>query len=61
MNEPKRYSPQMIRSAGLTTITAHSACEGTQPNSREHILAAIASGEKLWYTAFQLGGKDVLS
>ena len=44
MNEPKRYSPQMIRSAGLTTITAHSACEGTQPNSREHILAAIASG-----------------
>ena len=42
--ERKRYSPQQIRGAGLTTITAHSACEGTQPNSREHILAAIASG-----------------
>ena len=40
----KRYSPAEIRRAGLTTITAHSACEGTEPNSREHILAAIASG-----------------
>ena len=42
--ERKRYSPQLIRGAGLTTITAHSACEGTPPNSHEHILAAIASG-----------------
>ena len=44
MNGPKRYSPALIRSANMTTITAHSACEGTAPNSREHILAAIASG-----------------
>lgn len=44
MNDVKRYSPAEIRRAGLTTITAHSACEGTAPNSREHILAAIASG-----------------
>ena len=40
----RRYSPAEIRRAGLTTITAHSACEGTKPNSREHILAAIESG-----------------
>ena len=44
MNDRKRYSPAQIRSAGMTTITAHSACEGTEPNSRAHILAAIASG-----------------
>lgn len=44
MNEPKRYSPNQLRSVNMTTITAHSACEGTEPNSREHILAAIASG-----------------
>lgn len=44
MKEPKRYSPAQIRSANMTTITAHSACEGTAPNSRAHILAAIASG-----------------
>ena len=44
MNDVKRYSPEQIRHAGLTTITAHSACEGTEPNSREHILAASASG-----------------
>ena len=44
MPQVKRYSPNQIRNAGMTTITAHSACEGTAPNSREHILAAIASG-----------------
>ena len=27
-----------------TVITAHSGCENTRPNSREHILAAIESG-----------------
>ena len=42
--EPKRYSPYAIRSVGMTTITAHSACEKTPPNSVEHIRAAIASG-----------------
>ena len=40
----KRYSPNQLKAAKMTTITAHSACEGTEPNSREHILAAIASG-----------------
>lgn len=40
----KRYFPDQLRSANMTTITAHSACEGTAPNSREHILAAIVSG-----------------
>lgn len=44
MNQVKRYTPEQIHHAGMTTITAHSACEGTAPNSREHILAAIASG-----------------
>ena len=40
----KRYSPNQLKAANMTTITAHSACEGTAPNSKEHILAAIASG-----------------
>ena len=31
----------------FTIITAHSGCEGTLPNSREHILAAIASGAEM--------------
>ena len=44
MADVKRYFPHQIRAVGMTTITAHSACEGTAPNSREHILAAIASG-----------------
>ena len=44
MNEMKRYSPIQLRKANMTTITAHSGCEGTAPNSREHILAAINSG-----------------
>lgn len=44
MSDMKRYSPRQIRNAGMTTITAHSGCEGTAPNSREHIAAAIASG-----------------
>ena len=44
MNEIKRYSPIQLRQANMTTITAHSGCEGTAPNSREHILAAINSG-----------------
>ena len=44
MNEIKRYSPTQLREANITTITAHSGCEGTGPNSREHILAAIESG-----------------
>lgn len=46
MEQVKRYSPEQIRHAGLTTITSHSACEGTEPNSREHILAAIATGSE---------------
>ena len=44
MNLTKRFFPRDIRESGLTTITAHSACEGTAPNSREHIVAAISSG-----------------
>ena len=44
MNDMKRYSPILLRKANMTTVTAHSGCEGTAPNSREHILAAIASG-----------------
>ena len=44
MDDIKRYSPMQLRKANMTTITAHSGCEGTNPNSREHILAAIGSG-----------------
>ncbi len=47
MNTPLRYTDRQLRAAGLTVITAHSGCEGTPPNSREHILAAIASGAEM--------------
>ena len=47
MNTPLRYTDRQIRSAGMTVITAHSGCEGTPPNSRAHILAAIASGAEM--------------
>ena len=47
MKEILRYTDRRLRSAGMTVITAHSGCEGTPPNSREHILAAIASGAEL--------------
>ena len=40
----KRHSPSEVWAQGKTVITAHSACEGTPPNSIEHIKAAIASG-----------------
>lgn len=44
MKNTVRYSPNMIRSGKMTTITAHSGCEGTAPNSQEHVIAALASG-----------------
>ena len=47
MDSVLRYTDRQIRSVGLTVITAHSGCEGTPPNSREHILAAIASGAEM--------------
>ena len=43
----KRYTPSEILAMGKTIITAHSGCENTPPNSREHILAAIASGSEM--------------
>ena len=43
----KRYSPAEVWAEGKTVITAHSGCEKTAPNSREHILAAIASGAEI--------------
>lgn len=43
----KRYSPAEIWKNEKTVITAHSGCEKTEPNSREHILAAIASGAEM--------------
>lgn len=42
-----RYSPKDLRRQGKTIITAHSGCEKTPDNSREHILAAIASGAEM--------------
>ena len=47
MNRPLRYTDGQLRRAGMTVITAHSGCEGTAPNSRDHILAAIASGAEM--------------
>lgn len=43
----KRYSPKEIISRKKTIITAHSGCEGTGDNSREHIRVAIASGAEM--------------
>lgn len=43
----KRYSPTEVWSQGKTVITAHSGCENTPANSREHILMAIASGSEM--------------
>lgn len=48
MNEVKeRYSFSYLQQQGKTAITAHSGCEGTPDNSREHVLAAIASGAEI--------------
>ena len=43
----KRYSPKEVLEQKKTVITAHSGCEKTPDNSREHILAAIASGAEM--------------
>lgn len=42
----RRYYKELIKD-GTTIITAHSGCEGTPPNSIEHINAAIASGAEI--------------
>jgi len=42
-----RHVPKSLIAQGKTIITAHSGCEGTGPNSREHILAAIESGAEM--------------
>ena len=42
-----RYSPDFLIRNGKTVITAHSGCEKTPDNSREHILAAIDSGAEM--------------
>lgn len=42
-----RYDYRELISRGITVITAHSGCEGTAPNSMEHIKAAIASGAEI--------------
>ena len=47
MKETIRYSKAQLRSVGMTLITAHSGCEGTPPNSIDHILAAIDSGAEM--------------
>ncbi|MBO5511417.1 MAG: hypothetical protein J6B24_06780 [Clostridia bacterium] len=47
MKQNIRYSKAQLRSVGMTLITAHSGCEGTPPNSIDHILAAIDSGAEM--------------
>ena len=42
-----RHNPKALRLQRKTIITAHSGCEKTPDNSREHILAAIASGAEM--------------
>ena len=56
----KRYSPAEVIARGKTIITAHSACEGTQPNSRGHILAAIASGAEMIEVDVRMAENGVL-
>ncbi len=43
----KRYTPAEVLAQGKTIITAHSGCEKTPSNSREHIMAAIESGSEM--------------
>ena len=58
----KRYSPADVWAMKKTVITAHSACEGTPPNSIEHIKAAIASGaEMIEFDVRNIGGVLLLS
>ena len=42
-----KYSPYEVRKKGKTIITAHSGCENTLPNSREHIAEAIKSDAEM--------------
>ena len=58
----KRYAPAEMMAMGKTVITAHSGCEKTPPNSREHILAAIESGsEMIEFDVRTADGKLLLS
>ncbi len=41
-----RYFYKDLIARGMTAVTAHSGCEGTAPNSIEHIKSAIASGSE---------------
>ncbi len=42
-----RLSPAEVILTGRTVITAHSGCENTSPNSREHIAEAIKSDAEM--------------
>jgi len=42
-----RFYPSTVISQGKTLITAHSGCEGTEPGSKENILAALSSGAEM--------------
>lgn len=58
----KRYAPTEVFAMGKTVITAHSGCEGTAPNSMDHIKAAIASlAEMIEVDVRMAGGELVLS
>ena len=58
----KRFSPEEVLKQGKTIITAHSACENTPPNSKEHISAAIASGaEMIEFDVRMANGELILS
>ena len=59
MNITRRFFASKIREVGLTTITAHSACEGTEPNSREHIIAGISSGAEYIEIDIRYDGKKL--
>lgn len=58
----KRMKPAEVLKQEKTIITAHSGCEKTPPNSREHLLAAIASGaEMIEFDVRMIDGVLILS
>lgn len=52
-----KYSLSEVIKAHLTVITAHSGCEGTLPNSREHITEAIKSNAEMIEIDVRRSGK----
>lgn len=55
-----RMTPSEAWGRGLTVITAHSGCEGTPANSREHLRAAAESGAEMLEVDVRMDGNGRL-